>query len=151
MNNVFRGDRKTGNDEKFSAKCALTDENAPKALEFLKKRAKIFALTNGVERIQKKRLSAAGILKFFDGFFISEQIGFRKPEKEFFDYVAAHIDGFDKSKALMVGDSVTTDLPAVRYGIKTCLVLPKDRTISSPLSPDMRVEKFSDIIQFFKQ
>ncbi|MBO7377635.1 MAG: YjjG family noncanonical pyrimidine nucleotidase [Clostridia bacterium] len=137
-------------DEALSEDSTLMDENAAKTLEFLKSRAKIFALSNGVERIQIKRLSSAGLIKYFDGLFISEKIGYRKPEKEFFDYVATHIDGFDKTKALMIGDSVSTDLPAVKFGLKTCMILPKEKIISSPLSPDFRVEKFSDIIEFFK-
>ena len=71
--------------------------------------------------VQYSRLEKAGINKFFKGYFISEEIGYQKPMKEFFDYISNNIPNFDKEKAIVIGDSLTSDIKgAIDYGIDTC-------------------------------
>ena len=57
------------------------------------------------------------------GIFISEEIGYDKPSKEFFSYVLSHIDEKDKSKILVVGDSLYSDIAgAVNCSIDSCWI-----------------------------
>ncbi|MBR4880565.1 MAG: HAD-IA family hydrolase, partial [Clostridia bacterium] len=60
--------------------------------------------------IQTARLHNADIRKYIKHLFISGEIGISKPNKGFFDYVLSHIDEKDKSKILVVGDSLTSDI-----------------------------------------
>ena len=81
---------------------------------------KLYIVTNGIAATQKKRLTKAGILPFFTELFVSETIGHQKPKKEYFDYVLAHIGEKDKSKVLLIGDSLTSDIKgAINAGL-TC-------------------------------
>ena len=67
-----------------------------------------------------------GIDKFFDAIFISEEIGYQKPKKEFFDYIEESIDGFSKDKAIVIGDSLSSDIKgAIEAGIDSCWFNPK--------------------------
>ena len=107
---------------------------------------KLYIVTNGIAATQKKRLTKAGILPFFTELFVSETIGHQKPKKEYFDYVLARIDEQDKSKVLLIGDSLTSDIKgALNAGI-TCAWLRHDSTADSgELKPDYIIDRISDV------
>lgn len=98
----------------------------PHCMEFLdaiKGKYKIYAVTNGVTLTQQVRLSKSGLDQYFDAVFISEQMGCKKPEKEFFDKVFQAIGPVDKRTCIMLGDSLTSDMQGGRNaGIDTCLI-----------------------------
>lgn len=82
---------------------------------------RLFVVTNGVRETQRRRLEAGGLYSLFETVFDSQSVGFQKPAKEFFDHVAANIDGFEKHSALIIGDSLTTDIRGgIVAGIDTC-------------------------------
>lgn len=82
---------------------------------------KLYIITNGIGFVQKKRFAESGLAPFFDGVFISEEISAAKPSKAYFDYVYANIVEKDKSKIIVVGDSLSADINGGReYGFVTC-------------------------------
>lgn len=88
-------------------------------------KTKMYIVTNGLRYNQESRLSLCGLLKYFDGVFISEVTGSEKPRRKFFDYAAARIPDFDKNKTVIVGDSLTSDIMGgINYGIDTCWYAP---------------------------
>ena len=56
-------------------------------LRVLHGRVKVFILTNGDTYAQERRIEKSGFAPYFDGVFISEQLGCKKPEKAFYDKV----------------------------------------------------------------
>lgn len=100
--------------------------NTYKILKKLSKKYKLYIITNGVPHVQYPRIKGVGIDKFFDAIFISEEIGYQKPKKEFFDYIEESIDGFSKDKAIVIGDSLSSDIKgAIEAGIDSCWFNPK--------------------------
>lgn len=90
-------------------------------LDALKGRARLFAVTNGVVTTQNPRLEKAGFKPYFEQIFISEAMGCKKPEKEFFDKCFDAIGPVDKSRCIILGDSLTSDMQGGRNaGITTC-------------------------------
>lgn len=82
---------------------------------------KMYIITNGIEAVQTARFGGCAIKEYFEKCYISDAIGVAKPKKGFFDAVAADIPDFDKSQALIIGDSLTSDIKGgVEYGIDTC-------------------------------
>ncbi len=80
---------------------------------FLKKLARdyeIYAITNGVKRVQTKRLSLVNITKYLRKIYISEEIGYQKPDIEFFEYVLKDLNIKNKEEVLIIGDSLTSDI-----------------------------------------
>lgn len=71
---------------------------------------RLFIVTNGAEATQLKRLKKAGLDGFFEKIFYSETVGYAKPYRQFFDFVEAEIDGWDRSRAVLIGDSLTSDI-----------------------------------------
>ena len=60
---------------------------------------------------QKRKLRHPGLDVLFDDVFISDQIGFEKPDIRFFMYGKTGI--YDKKEVLIVGDSLTSDMQEV--------------------------------------
>ena len=128
----------------------LLENDIPSALEFISGRAPVYAISNGLTSVQRSRLKLCGLDKYFSGMFISGEIGLKKPNKDYFDYVESHIPGFDKKNALLVGDSLSADMPAAKHGYRTCLVDHSEKGVScDDYPPEFRVKKFSDIVDFF--
>lgn len=96
-------------------------DGAVELLDTLKEKGyKLYAATNGLTNIQTNRLNHSEITKYFDDIFISEQVGFQKPDIRFFEAVAASIPGFNKDEALMIGDNLFADIGgAQKFGIDT--------------------------------
>jgi len=53
-------------------------------------------VTNGFARVQERRIALAGLDAFFEWIFISERVGYRKPQVEFFEHVFRKISGDDR-------------------------------------------------------
>ncbi len=104
------------------------------------------AVTNGTRRAQRKKLAATGLDRVFDAVFISDEIGFEKPGRGFFDAVFAAIPPFEKDEIVIVGDSPTSDMKGGRdAGIRTWLFAPNSYFDSVPAVADRRVASFDEI------
>ena len=103
-------------------------EGAEEVLSHLAKRYALYVVTNGVERTQRNRLRLSGIDRFMTDLFISEAIGWQKPQKEFFDACFARLSEKDRSRMLIIGDSLTSDIQGgFNAGIDTCWFNPKGK------------------------
>ncbi|MBP1989587.1 YjjG family noncanonical pyrimidine nucleotidase [Paenibacillus eucommiae] len=84
---------------------------------------RLFVITNGITQTQIKRLKQSGLYVFFENIFDSQSIGFQKPSKEFFNYVMSQIKDFNIDNALIIGDSLNTDIKGgLLSGIDTCWI-----------------------------
>ena len=96
--------------------------------------------------VQDSRMKSAGLYPFFEKVFISQEIGFNKPSKEYFDKCFAQIPRFDSNKALMVGDSLTSDiLGGIHGGMKTCWINPAGLTAPGNIQPDYEIKRLADL------
>lgn len=119
---------------------------AQEALEALSKKYRLFLASNGNASVQKSRLTSANLYRFFERTFVSEEIGYNKPSKEFFQAAFAQIPGFDPAKAMMVGDSLSSDiLGGNNAGIKTCWVNPSHAPGRADIQPDFEIEGLSQL------
>ena len=100
----------------------FTVEGAFDILNYLRDKGyKLYATTNGLSTTQYSRIKGSGLAPYFDAVFVSEDSGYQKPEKEYFDYIIEHIPEKDRQKILIVGDSQSSDiLGGKNAGIDTC-------------------------------
>ena len=119
---------------------------AEELLKIISPRYDLYLASNGGARVQNARLDAAGIRKYFKGQFISEEIGANKPAPEYFERCFAQIPGFDKAKAIIVGDSLTSDiLGGQNAGIATCWVNPDHKPGREDIRVDYEIEALSQL------
>ena len=119
---------------------ALLD-GALELIQALHGKCELYIVTNGITAVQKSRLGGCALAPYFDRCFISEEMGCAKPEKRFFDLVAAAIPGFDPADAIVIGDSLSSDIQGgINAGVDTCWFNPRKK--SAP--PDMKITHIID-------
>ena len=127
-------------------------KDARLVLETLVKNYKVYAITNGVYKTQINRIKQAKITHYFTKMFISELIGFNKPSIEFVKFVEANIENFDKSKALIIGDSLTSDIKlGINGNIDTCLFNLNRQTIDDKIKPNYKINYLKELILLSKK
>lgn len=97
-------------------------EGAHELLQYLKAKGyRIHVASNGFHEIQFKKIRAAGMDDYFDSVILSEDIGYNKPSKEYFDY-ALKKTGAKRETSIMIGDNYINDVQgALDSGIDAIL------------------------------
>lgn len=99
---------------------------AEEACRTLAKAYRLFIITNGIAAVQQRRLGALPIFNLFQKIYISEEVGFEKPDIRYFQRVAADIPDYDPVTTLVVGDSLSSDIAGgIAAGLDTCWINPK--------------------------
>lgn len=117
--------------------CIIFTAHAREVLAACRGRYRLIAVTNGTWTAQEKKLRNSGLDQVFDGIYISEKVGCEKPGRGFFDAVFAAEEIADAKEALIIGDSLTSDMQGgVNCGIDTCWYNPSqaENTQSLPLT-----------------
>lgn len=84
-------------------------DGAEAFLHALQERGKVFLITNGTPAAQYGRLRAVGLLNAFDGIFVSDEIGFAKPDARFFSFVLGSTN-LAPEECIVIGDSLSSDI-----------------------------------------
>ena len=121
-------------------------EGIVEMLEKLSLTHKLYIASNGIGITQHTRLINNNLNKYFDKIFISEEIGSKKPDREFFDIILKEIGVEDKGEVLMIGDTLTSDiLGANNVGIDSCLV-DIHGIENSEINPTYKIAKTIDLL-----
>lgn len=113
---------------------------AEQMLDELKGKYRLFLCSNGTPIVQEGRLKSSGIGPCFERVFISEAIGFNKPAKEYFDRCFEAIPGFDYSRCIIIGDSLSSDIQGgINAGIRTCWYNPRFSENKKNVEPDYEI------------
>ena len=113
---------------------------AQEAVDCLSKKYRLFLASNGTASVQKGRMTSANLYRFFETVFVSQEIGHNKPSKAYFDACFARIPGFDPAKAMIVGDSLSSDIQGgINAGIATVWVNPNHAPCGT-VQPDYEIE-----------
>ncbi len=90
-------------------------------LEKLEPLATLALLSNGLSEVKRPQIARFGFERFFDAIVISAEVGVAKPHPEVFDITFDMLGNPPKETALMVGDSLASDIKGgANYGIATC-------------------------------
>ena len=122
------------------------NDNSKDLLERLNGRVKQYAVTNGTYIAQKRKLENSGLDVLFDNVFISDQIGFEKPDIRFFEYVWKKTGIYDKKDILIVGDSLTSDMQGGNNaGIHCCWYNPENLENNTTVKIDFLIHDLNEV------
>ena len=125
---------------------------AEEAVGRLHRKYRLFLTSNGTASVQKGRMTSANLYRFFEKVFVSQEIGHNKPSKAYFDACFAQIPDFDPAKAMIVGDSLSSDIQGgINAGIKTCWVNPSHGEPKKGIKPDYEIEALSQLEALLEQ
>lgn len=125
---------------------------AKEALDAILGKYRLFLASNGTASVQHSRLTSAGLYPYFEQVFVSQDLGANKPSKEFFDACAARIPGYRRENALMVGDSLSSDiLGGKNAGMKTCWVNPAGAAPRADIVPDWQIACLSQLPELLER
>lgn len=131
--------------ERLATKSYMLD-GALELCQRLYRKFKMYIVTNGQKDIQKSRLFPSPIFKYFDGCFISEDVGFEKPSIKFFEAVISNIPDYDPNKAIIIGDSLTSDMQGgINAGIDTCWYNPHGKCAPESMKLTYIVRNFDEM------
>ena len=109
-------------------------------------RYRLFIITNGIKSIQESRLGASPIKKYIEKSYISEEVGFEKPSTGYFDFIKSDIKGFEADKALVIGDSLTSDISGgIAAGIDTCWFNPRNKILPAGITPMYEIHALGEL------
>lgn len=121
----------------------------PGALELvrdLSAQYELYIVTNGNAATQKTRLERSGLMDYVNSYFVSEDAGAAKPDVRYFEYVFSRIPGFAKEEALLIGDSLTSDMQGAKnVGIDSLWYCPQGGVTPEGLAITYRAESFEEI------
>ncbi len=122
---------------------AVAYPGAEALLQTLQPHVQLYLASNGVNTVQRSRVRLAGLEPYFLEQFNSEQIGVQKPDRAFFEACFARIPGFDPQRAIIIGDSLSSDiLGGNNAGIAACWYNPAHLPRSGSARPDYEVDSF---------
>ena len=125
---------------------------AEEAVDRLHRKYRLFLTSNGTASVQKGRMTSANLYRFFEKVFVSQEIGFNKPSKAYFDACFGQIPDFDPDKAMIVGDSLSSDIQGgINAGIRTCWVNPAHLPGKKGIAPDYEIEALSQLETLLEQ
>lgn len=106
----------------------------------------LYIVTNGVSKTQDRRLRDSGLYPYFKDVFVSEDTGFQKPMKEFFEYVFDRIPNYIPEQGLIIGDSLSADIKGGQIsGLDTCWFNPLRKENQSGFSPTFEIHQLKEI------
>lgn len=121
-------------------------EGADELLKNLNNEYRLYVISNGVSNTQYKRLRDSNLEQYFQKIFISEDIGFGKPMKDFFVAVMKQIPEFDLKNTLIIGDSLTADiLGGTVMDMDTCWFNPHNKVNETTIIPKYEINRLSDL------
>ena len=107
---------------------------------------KMYLASNGVEKVQISRIAISKLGPYFIKLFSSEFMGAPKPEKAFFEACFAQIPNFDPKKAIIIGDSLSSDIRGgINAGIATCWFNPEGKALPEGIQPDYEIRSLEEI------
>lgn len=89
---------------------AIPVDGAKETAEYLSSKYILCAASNGPYNQQVNRLKNSGMLEYFTDIFVSEDIGYSKPDKEFFNVCFKKLGNIKPEETIIIGDSLTADI-----------------------------------------
>jgi YjjG family noncanonical pyrimidine nucleotidase len=127
--------------------CSELIDGAAEVIQVLKGKYQLAILTNGLKDVQRNRLAGSIIRHHVSELIISEEVGFAKPAKEYFDAAFTRLGHPPKSSVLMIGDGWASDIQgAAQYGIDVCWYNPGRQTRPSNPEITREITSLSELI-----
>jgi len=124
-------------------------DGAHRLISQLAGKARLALATNGIADVQIPRIGKSDLADFFPELFISEELGFPKPDIRFFEAMFARIPRFEK--AIIVGDNLASDIQGgINAQIDTCWYNPQKNLNELGINPTYVIGELAELLEIVK-
>jgi len=117
----------------FISTASFPIEGSYELLKYLRKKYKIYIVSNGIKNLQILRLNHSRMMGIIDGYVFSEETSAPKPHLAYFDFLFKKYQlDFKPSDFIIIGDSLSSDIQgALNLGIDSIWFNPKLEKLNS--------------------
>lgn len=131
----------------YLAEGAYLLPGAEQVCRALSEQCTLVLATNGIARCQRQRVALSSIGQFISHIAVSEEAGYQKPQAGFFDYAFGLCGHSDRSRAIMVGDSLSADIAGgAAFGIATCWYNPREEQLPLAYRADFQIARLEELL-----
>ena len=132
----------------YLANTPIFFEGAKEFLKTLGKHGRVYFVTNGTAWIQKSRFDKCGLWEYAKQTFVSDTIGYDKPSPLYTQYVIEHVEGFEREKAVWIGDSLSSDMQAaVEAGIDSVWFTKQKELPKTGVKPTFLANSYKEVLK----
>ena len=122
---------------------------SPEVLDVLRELSEVATLaivSNGAQKVQTRRLAESGVMNFMEDVFISEKMGFEKPNARIFDAALRALGVENREHVLMVGDGLSSDIQGgSNAGLDTCWYNPNHAENPGKVIPTYEIASLEEL------
>lgn len=108
---------------------------------------KLAIVTNGFIKAQIARVACSALNNRFETIVSSDEAGYQKPRPEIFKEALSRLGVTDKSRVLMTGDSLTSDIRGgINFGIDTCWYNPNGLENTTDNTPTYEITNWEEFM-----
>jgi putative hydrolase of the HAD superfamily len=134
------------------ANASFPFEESIELVESLHKDYRLTIVTNGLKDVQNHRIRKSVICNYFEDIVISEEVEVSKPDPRIFQHALDNLKHIDKSKVLMVGDSLTSDIQGgINFGIDTCWFNPNKIENTLGIKPTYEISRLTELSEILQK
>jgi putative hydrolase of the HAD superfamily len=120
---------------------------AHETLSYLRQKYSLHLISNGFKESTELKIAVTGLGQYFKNVFISEVIGFNKPDVKIFDFALSTAKA-SKDESIMIGDSLEADIRgAIDYGMEAIYFNPTKK--DKPADVPRQINDLSELINLF--
>ena len=114
-------------------------EGAIELLDYLKaKKYTLSIISNGFVEVQYTKLRRSGLLPYFSNIFLSEEVGYQKPDIRFFQAVLEKLS-VKPAECIVIGDNFQTDIQGAKNANIDAIFYQRDALELTNISSDIHV------------
>ena len=124
-------------------------DGARDVLDAVHGRYQLGLITNGLTEVQRPRLAATDLERYFEFIIISDELGVAKPQAAFFEHAYAQMGGVPKSEVLVIGDNANADVRgALDFGFDACWLRHPGVAKHPNLGETFRIRTIGELLKF---
>lgn len=121
-------------------------------LDRVKGRYRLYLVSNGTALVQESRIGSSDLASYLDDIFVSETVGADKPSLAFFEYCFSKIPPFKKEEAVMIGDSLTSDIRGgLNAGLHTIWFNHRNQPGREDIIPEFEAHTYEEVLKIIEQ
>lgn len=126
--------------------CTIFVDGAMDLVKYLSQKYTLCSASNAPYVQQVERLTNSGIKPYLKHLFVSQKLGYNKPDPRFFEECFKVAIGFKKEETIIIGDSLSADiLGGINFGIKTIWFNFENKPKNNNVIPNYTIYKLEEI------